>query len=306
MSDHRYEDEDESRQGATMVMGRVALPNAPARMPDVGGTMVMGRVAMAEVPERSPELAGTMVGMVRAVPPAPRPSGPPRIYEILGHLGGGELGQAFRAQHRETGEIVALRIVRPDIVTVPGAVEALRDVAQMTKSLVHTHLARLIDLDETGSPTLVLEYVSGKKLSALMQERGTAPAAAVIDLGIRLCSGLAALHGAGLAHGRVHPGNVVLEAKTGRWVLLDMAQGYCVQGLEQANDLHALGALLYRMATGHDAFETTPITSPKVHVPGLSTGLTGVLMRSLAADSSLRFGSAVEMAQALVRAKSMP
>lgn len=305
--------------GGTMVgIGRVPMANASLAPRDAGGTMVgIGRVPLANAAPApvgvEADAGGTMVGIGRVavtpsalVPPPPRPTGPPPAYEIVAHLGGGELGQVFHARRRDNGEPVALRIIRPDIAAVPGADEALRQVAELASHAVHGNLGRILAFDETASPTLVLEYVPGKKLATLMQERGAAPAPAVIDLGIRLCSALAATHGAGLAHGRVHAGNVIIEQKTGRWVLLDMAHGYCLQDLEPAHDLYALGALLYQMATGRDPFETDPVKDPRTYAPRLPAALSALLMRTLAPDPALWFGSAIELAQALVRAKALP
>jgi serine/threonine-protein kinase len=311
-----------SEVGGTVVgMSRVAAPAAsagPAADTDAGGTVVgMGRVmAPAGFPARAddPDTGGTVVSMpvasMRGAPapsaPAafPRPSGPPPAYEIIRHLGGGDLGQVFHARHRENGAEVAMRIVRPDIVTVGGAVEALRDVVALAQGAEHTHLGRQYELDETASPTIVVEYVPGRQLSSIMSERGAAPAAAVIDLGVRLCSALAAAHAAGLAHGRVHAGNVMLEAKTGRWVLLDLGHGYALQGLEPAHDLYALGALLYEMATGHGPFENGETAlDPRTYVPTLPPTLSALLLRTLAPDPAVWFGSAAELVQALARAR---
>jgi serine/threonine-protein kinase len=283
--------------------------------------VAMARVAApvggfgAPMPSDVPEAGGTMVGIPLAGRPSPQgfgfapppasPSGPPPSYDILSHLGGGELGQVFHARHRETGHEYALRIVRPDIAAVPGALDALRDVVALSGNAAHAHLGRQLELDESASPTLVVEYVAGKTLAAIMSEKGAAPAPAVIDLGVRLCSALAAAHGAGLAHGRVHAGNVMLENKSGRWVLLDLGHGYAVQPLDPAHDLYALGAMLYEMATGHSPFEREgePVPDPRTHKPQLPAALSALIMRTLASDPAMWFANAVELAQALARAR---
>lgn len=312
---------DAAAPGGTMVgMARIGAPAATPSVPDAGSTMIGLAALRAPAGGGSfgapvPDAGGTMVGLSPAAMQAPavqsfakpqRPSGPPPAYELISHIGGGELGQVFHARHRENGAEVALRIIRPEISAVPGAVEALRDVVAMSAAAQHTHLGKLYDLDETASPTLVMEYVQGKQLSKLMRERGAAPAPAVIDLGVRLCSALAAAHAAGLAHGRVHGGNVILEAKTGRWVMLDTAQGYAVQGLEPSHDLYALGALLYEMATAHSPFENggDQAADPRTYVPTLPANLAALLMRALSPNPAVWFPSGIEFAQALGRARN--
>jgi hypothetical protein len=327
---------DVPEAGGTMVgVARISAPGvgsgfgAPlhvqADVPEAGGTMVgvarinapgvgSGFGAPLPVHEDVPDAGGTMVGGARVnapasasfgAPPVTRLSGPPPAYEIIKHLGGGDLGQVFHARHRENGAEVALRIIRPDLAAVPGAVDAARDVVALAQGAQHTHLGIQFQLDETASPTYVVEYVPGRLLSSIMQERGLAPTGAVIDLGVRLCSALAAAHGVGLAHGRVHAGNVILEAKTGRWVLVDLGHGYVMQALEPAHDLYALAALLYEMATAHAPFEQGDVApDPRSYVPTIPPTLAALLMRALAADPSLWFPSALEFAQALSRARA--
>jgi hypothetical protein len=310
--------------GGTMVgMARVDVPASlgfasPARPPDLGGTMVgIGRVGAAPaVAFAPPEDSGTMVGIspiagfsapTAAFGAAVHPVGPPPEYEILAHLGGGDLGEVYQARRAHDGAEVALRVIHPEVAEVPGAIDALRDVVALAANAQHTHLGKQYELDETASPTLVLEYVPGKQLASLMKERGLAPAAAVIDLGVRLCSALAAAHAAGLAHGRVHAGNVVLEAKTGRWVMLDLGHGYAVQGLEPAHDLYALGSLLYEMATGHSPFESgDQPPDPRSHRANLPASLSALLLRTTSPNPAVWFGSAIELAQALSRARNLP
>lgn len=315
-------------QGATMVgLPRIGVPapaSAPAAtlvgLPRVGAPMtqapaatmvgmplVAGRMMQPSEPAMEP---GATLDAFPSLAPGfgaePTLEGPPSEYELLALLGTGELGQVFHARHSQSGSEVALRVVAPEILAVPGAVEALRDVVALAQSALHAHLGRQLALDEAASPTLVLEYVPGKALNTLMQERGVAPASAVIDLGVRLCSALAAAHAAGLAHGRVHAGNVVLERGTGRWVLLDLGHGYALQGLEPAHDLYALGALLYELATGHSPFEVSQEApmDPRSYVPRLPATLSAVLMRTLSPDPAMWFPSATELAQALARTRN--
>lgn len=319
-----------SAQGATMVgLPRIGMPaqtSGPAStlvgLPRVGAPMTQppaatmvgmpiagGRMMQPSQPAmESVATLSAFPSLAAGFDAPPAQEGPPPAYELLAFLGAGELGQVFHARHNQTGAEVAVRVVSPEVASVPGAVEALRDVVALAQSALHAHLGRQLGLDETESATLVLEYVPGKTLNTLMQERGIAPAPAVIDLGVRLCSALAAAHAAGLAHGRVHAGNVVLEHGTGRWVLLDLGHGYALQGLEPAHDLYALGALLYELATGHSPFEVSQEApmDPRTYVPRLPATLSAVLMRTLSPDPAMWFPSAMELAQALARTRNAP
>jgi len=292
------------------VPGAFANPQ-PAGAPEAGGTMVgltpIGGLG-AHAPVMDSPAGGTMVGLSpigMSAQVAERPVGPPPDYEIVAHVGGDELGQVFHVRERATGNDYALRLFTQEIANTPGVIETMRQVVEMAQAAEHTHLGRLWALDETATPALVLEYVPGKSLHQLLSEKGSAPAAAVIDLGIRLGSAIGVAHNAGLAHGNVHSGNVILEAKTGRWVLLDVAQRYAMNGLDPLDDLYHLGTLLYQMASGHYPFENPdlPIPDPRTYAPKIPPALAALLLRSLQADPSLRFQSASEFVQALARAR---
>ena len=60
------------------------------------------------------------------------------------------------------------------------------------------------------------------------------------------------------------------------------------------------------MLTGRSPFETDPVTDPRADKATLPAALSALLMRTLSPDPNLWFGSAIELAQALARAKTMP
>jgi serine/threonine-protein kinase len=228
---------------------------------------------------------------------------PPPDYEIVESLGAGELGEVFRARRRETGAEVAIRLVNADLLAAPGTLDALREMVINAQAALHPHLGQQFDLDETASPALVVEYVQGRKLLDIMRERGVAPPAAVVDLGTRLCAALAAAHNAGIAHGRVHAGNVLLESGTLRWVLLDAGQRAAIENLEPAYDLYSLGTLLYELGTGHSAFETEGVPAdPRAFVATMPAELSAVLLRAVDPEPARWFASAEELGKALAAA----
>ncbi len=230
------------------------------------------------------------------------PTAPPD-YELIESLGAGELGEVFLARRRETGAEVAVRLLNPDLLAAPGTLDALRDMVINAQNALHPHLGQQFDLDETASPALVVEYVNGRKLSDIMSERGVAPPAAVVDLGTRLCAALATAHDAGIAHGRVHAGNVLLESGSLRWVLLDVGQRAATENLEPAYDLYSLGALLYQLATGHSAFENDGSPAdPRDFVPAIPESLSAVLLQAVDPEPSRWFVSAEELGKALAAA----
>ncbi len=196
-------------------------------------------------------------------------------YEIVGLLGAGGMGNVYRARDLELGEVVALKMLRPEIVANPAALDRFRLEVKLARRVTHPHVARMFDIGEDGGEKyLTMELIEGEPLSDLLRREGrlSPPRAAAIAQGI--CDGLAAAHAAGVVHRDLKPDNVLL-ARDGRTVVTDFGIAQAA-GMEQARvtsgivgtpaymapeqvegkpagavaDLYALGVMLYEMVTG--------------------------------------------------------
>lgn len=149
--------------------------------------------------------------------------------------------------------------------------------ARTLRQLAHPGVQRLLDdRHRHDVPHLVLEYVEGPTLATLLDEDGPLAPGDVVRLGMQLAACLHYVHGRGLVHLDVKPGNVVL--REGRAVLLDfdiarpaghpappgrphgtrayMAPEQCLRiPADPRMDLFALGTVLYELATGRAPFE---------------------------------------------------
>ena len=185
---------------------------------------------------------------------------------------------------------VAVKAPRPGGRT--RAVAALAREAQVAGPTAHPGIRRLLEarLDQP-LPHLVFEYVEGPTLDDALAEGGPFHPVDVLLAGMQLAAALGHLHGRGLAHLDLKPGNVVL--RDGRPVLIDLG---LTQPLGQAPagghrrgsppwmapeqvrrrpaspgmDLFALGAVLYELATGAQAFETADDGPPERRWPQLA------------------------------------
>src|SRR5262249_53320593 len=84
-------------------------------------------------------------------------------YEILGLLGAGGMGTVYRARDRELDEIVALKMLRRELVDAPGMLARFRQEAKLARKVTHLNVARTFDIGEhEGAKFLTMEYVEGE------------------------------------------------------------------------------------------------------------------------------------------------
>jgi eukaryotic-like serine/threonine-protein kinase len=185
---------------------------------------------------------------------------------------------------------VAVKLPRPG--QGGRAVAALAREAQVAGATAHPGIRRLLSsrLDRP-LPHLVFEYVEGPTLDDALADDGPFHPVDVLLVGMQLAAALGHLHGHGLAHLDVKPGNVVL--RDGRPVLIDLGLarplGEAPAGRhrrgsppwmapeqvrrQQASpgmDLFALGAVLFELATGIPAFDPADDGPPGRRWPQLA------------------------------------
>lgn len=165
-------------------------------------------------------------------------------YRLLNPLGAGSVRLAFdEAEHRD----VAVRRLR----VPPELREAALQEARRATALRHAFVVRVLDvLVEDGEPWLVMEFVSGASLEQTVRSRRPLPVPQAARIGVCVLSALTAAHAAGIVHGRVDPGNVLLTT-TGRAVLTGF--GFPSLSMLPSADLWALAATLHFAVEGSTA-----------------------------------------------------
>jgi serine/threonine protein kinase len=137
-------------------------------------------------------------------------------YRLLEELGRGGMGRVYKALHTIMGRVVALKIISPELVSDPVAVEwFLREVRASTQ-LNHPNIVMAYDANEAdGMYFLVMEYVHGRTLDALVKKRGPLPIAYACALMRQAALGLQHAHEKGMVHRDIKPGNLLLPTPEG-------------------------------------------------------------------------------------------
>src|SRR5688500_10888297 len=131
------------------------------------------------------------------------------------------MGTVYRARDRELDEIVALKIVRPEIATRPDVIERFRREVKLARRVTHPNVARTYELGEDqGTRFLTMEYVEGESLARVLSRRQRLPPERAVPLLAAVCDALAAAHAAGVVHRDIKPDNVLVTS-TGRVVVTD-------------------------------------------------------------------------------------
>ncbi len=135
-------------------------------------------------------------------------------YLVLDKLGQGGMGVVFKARHRPTGQVVAMKILPPSFGRDREAVQRFRREVEIASRLDHPNVVAALDASEIqGVHFLAMEYISGYDLDQLVTEGGPLPVELALHCAIHAARGLAAAHPRGIIHRDVKPANVMLDDK---------------------------------------------------------------------------------------------
>ena len=138
-------------------------------------------------------------------------------YLLHERVGQGGMGQVYRGSVRETGSPVAVKVLKPELVSDPDIVARFFQERSILLSITHANIVRLIDLVVEGQTlAIVMEFVKGKDLRHELLAKRTLAPSEVARYGCQLLDGLAAVHSAGIVHRDVKPENLLLDTSGSR------------------------------------------------------------------------------------------
>lgn len=251
----------------------------------------------------------------------PLTSDDPRVigeYRTLVRLGAGGMGVVYLARS-PGGALAAVKVIRAEHAADPGFRARFRREAEAAARITGPWVVPVTGADtEAREPWLATAFVPGPSLAETIGTQGALPAATVRALGARLAAALVAVHGAGLVHRDVKPGNVLLALDGPRLIDFGIARhegataltatdvvigtpGYLAP--EQASagpvgpacDVFSLGCVLVYAATGRRPFgegAAAGVLFRTVHeepdLRGLPPGLRALTAACLAKDPAAR------------------
>jgi len=219
-------------------------------------------------------------------------------YEVIRLLGSGGMAIVVAAKHLELDEIVALKFLRSECLANPDLVARFAYEARAAVKIRSEHVARVFDVGTMpdGAPFIVMEYLEGQDLGALLREQGRLPLERACDYVIQACEALAAAHAIGTVHCDVKPANLFLVGSgheldiiklldfgisklavggsgfdhTGQRVKSTMSMGSPIYmspeqiratcDVDARADIWSLGCVLFELLTGHAPFESPSVT----------------------------------------------
>ncbi len=135
-------------------------------------------------------------------------------YELVERIGGGGMGEVYKARHQQFGRERAVKVIRPHFVAA-GHREVIRRFYQEIKAvgaLEHPNIVVAID-SSTPSDTvhyLVMEYIAGIGADQLVASHGPLPVADACEIARQAARGLAYIHQHGMVHRDIKPSNLML------------------------------------------------------------------------------------------------
>lgn len=152
--------------------------------------------------------AGSVEGLTE-VRPGDVLAGKYRIERVLGQ---GGMGVVVSAHHLQLDERIAIKFLLPQALDSAEAVARFAREARAAVKIKSEHVARVIDVGtlETGSPYMVMEYLHGHDLGALVQDRGALPVEDATDYVLQACEAIAEAHSLGIVHRDLKPQNLFL------------------------------------------------------------------------------------------------
>ncbi len=145
-----------------------------------------------------------------------------RDYRILEKLGAGGMGTVYKALHTKLDKVVAIKLLSADRMRDDHAVERFHREMKAIGRLEHPNIIRASDAGEVdGRHFLVMQYVPGIDLSALVQKTGPLPIAEACALVRQAAEGLQFAHENGMVHRDVKPSNLMVTPD-GRVKVLDL------------------------------------------------------------------------------------
>jgi serine/threonine protein kinase len=258
-------------------------------------------------------------------------------YDLLEKIAEGGMGAVYRARHRPSGQIVAIKIMPSHTAQNAVLLKRFEQEFRAASRLDHPNIVRALDFGDGDTPYLVMEFVEGESLGQKLQRDGRMTENEAIRIIAQVAQGLHKAHKRNLIHRDVKPDNVLVRpdgvakladlglvketetdlnlTRTGRGLgtphFMAPEQFRNAKHADIRCDIYSLGATLYQMVTGELPFRSNgpldawmkkiqnEVTPPRQLTPSLSERVDWAILRAMSADPEKRPASCREFIEDL-------
>lgn len=259
-------------------------------------------------------------------------------YELVEFLGQGAMGEVYKAFQPSVERFVAVKVMHTHLAHEEELLERFRQEAKNIAKLQHPHILHLIDFEiQDNQYYMVMDYIKGKTLGALIKETGALAPAEALRITAQLADALTYAHQLGIIHRDIKPSNIMfMDDSLSCPVLTDFGlarmmgkEGMTLTGaiigtpaymspeavrgeeIDERGDIYSLGVVLYEMIMGHPPYSgrtlyslmlkqvNEPVPVPRDIKPDIDDSLNALLLKVLAKEAGERFQSATEFYDAI-------
>ena len=253
-------------------------------------------------------------------------------YQIIKSIGEGGMANVYLAYDTILDRNVAVKVLRGDLANDEKFVRRFQREALSASSLSNPNIVEVYDVGEdNGEYYIVMEYVEGKHLKALLKKRGKLAVPEVIDITLQITNGLSVAHDSYIIHRDIKPQNILI-LENGMIKITDfgiavamnatqLTQTNSVMGSvhylppEQASgkgatlqsDIYSIGILMYELLTGKLPFRgdnaveialkhlKEPMPSIRDEIPDIPQSVENIILKATAKNPKNRYSDAREM-----------
>ena len=254
-------------------------------------------------------------------------------FEITDVIAKSGMATLFKANDRQTGKAVALKIPHLQIESDPAGFDRFRREEEIGLKLNHPYILKILPVEKKSRPYIAMEYLEGQTLSELLRSVHPLPEPDAVQIASRICTALSYMHQNGVVHRDLKPANIMLcndgtirimdfgiaKSENSRRLTFvgftptmgtpDYMAPEQVKGSrgDERTDIYSLGTILYEMATGEPPFGgDSPYVIMNARVTGdpqaprkinlkLTPVLEEIILHAMERDPKRRYQSALEM-----------
>jgi serine/threonine protein kinase len=263
-----------------------------------------------------------------------------RQFELRSVIASGGNGTVYRAFDTVLERMVAVKLIKKELMNDPIAMESFYREARACARLNHTNIIHIYTFDELdGQAYLVMELADHGSLDGRIEKQGRVAELVVLDIGISISGALDLALKHNLLHRDIKPGNILFDVDNVP-KLVDFGLARSVEAEAESttvtegtpyyvapekikreketflSDMYSLGCTLYHALTGHVPFEAptveelvsahvhTPMTPPNQVTPDVTQPTSDALMKVMSKNPADRYLSYDEFGMALEAARS--